>query len=108
MKSILTILFIEKMTGTILRPTNKKAIQCPLCDKWFCLAGYNGHIRWYHGGYEKERKRKLFNRLIAIRRADKITQRELVANTAIVGAGSKATTAEIDMEEEMIEYWERN
>ena len=83
------------MTRTNLQPTNKKAIQCPDCGKWVTLQGYGGHRRFYHGEYQKDLKRQLFNRLIALRKANKISQPMLEAMAPVVAAPSKSTMEEI-------------
>jgi len=83
------------MSRTNLRPTNKKAIKCPDCGKWVTLQGYGGHRRFYHGEYQKDLKRQLFNRLIALRKANKISQPMLEAMAPVVAAGSKSTMEEI-------------
>jgi len=83
------------MTRTNLRPTNKKAIQCPDCGKWVTLQGYGGHRRFYHGEYQKDLKRQLFHRLIALRKANKISQPVFEAMVPVVGAYSKSTMEEI-------------
>ena len=83
------------MSRSNLPPTNKKAIQCPDCGKWLTLQGYGGHRRFYHGEYQKDLKRQLFNRLIALRKANKIPQPVFEVMTHILGAYSKSTMEEI-------------
>ena len=83
------------MSRTNFPPTNKKAIQCPDCGKWLTLQGYGGHRRFYHGEYQKDLKRQLFNRLIALRKANKIPQPVFEAMTHTLGAYSKSTMEEI-------------
>ena len=83
------------MSRSNLPPTNKKAIQCPDCGKWLTLQGYGGHRRFYHGEYQKDLKRQLFNRLIALRKANKIPQPVEEAMSHILGAYSKSTMEEI-------------
>ena len=83
------------MSRTNLKPKNKKAIQCPDCGKWLTLQGYGGHRRFYHGEYQKDLKRQLFNRLIALRKANKISQPVLAAMVPTLGDYSKSTMEEI-------------
>ena len=83
------------MSRTNLQLKNKKAIQCPDCGKWVTLQGYGGHRRFYHGEYQKDLKRRIFNRLIALRKANKISQPVLDVLAPIVGAYSKSTVEEI-------------
>jgi len=83
------------MSRTNLPPTNKKAIQCPDCGKWLTLQGYGGHRRFYHGEYQKDLKQQLFNRLIALRKANKISQAMLDAMVPTVGTYSESTMEEI-------------
>jgi hypothetical protein len=84
-----------KMSRTNLPPTNKKSIQCPDCGKWLTLQGYGGHRRFYHGEYQKDLKRQLFDRLIALRKANKISQSVLEATAPILGGYSNSTMEEI-------------
>ena len=83
------------MSRTNLPPANKKAIQCPDCGKWLTLQGYGGHRRFYHGEYQKDLKRQLFNRLIALRKANKISQPVFEAKAPILGGYSNSTMEEI-------------
>ena len=83
------------MSRTNLPPKNKKAIQCPDCGKWLTLQSYGGHRRFYHGEYQKDLKRQLFNRLIALGKANKIPQPKVEDLTHILGTYSKATMEEI-------------
>ena len=84
------------MSRSNLPPTNKKAIQCPDCGKWVTLQGYGGHRRFYHGEYQKDLKRQLFNRLMALRKAGKIPNDALFDDMAhTLGGFSKATMEEI-------------
>ena len=83
------------MSRTNLPPTNKKAIQCPDCGKWLTLQGYGGHRRFYHGEYQKDLKKQLFNRLIALGKANKISQAMLDAMVPTVGTYSESTMEEI-------------
>jgi hypothetical protein len=83
------------MSRSNLPPTNKKAIQCPDCGKWLTLQGYGGHRRFYHGEYQKDLKRQLFNRLIALRKANKISQPVFEAMAPILGGYSNSTMEEI-------------
>ena len=83
------------MSRTNLQPKNKKAIQCPDCGKWLTLQGYGGHRRFYHGEYQKDLKRRLFNRLIALRKGNKISQPVLEAMAPILGDYSNSTMEEI-------------
>ena len=83
------------MSRTNFRPVNKKAIQCPDCGKWVTLQGYGGHRRFYHGEYQEDLKRQLFNRLIALRRANKISRSDLELMAPIVGGSSNSTMADI-------------
>ncbi len=83
------------MSRTNLPPMNKKAIQCPDCDKWLTLQGYGGHRRFYHGEYQKDLKRHLFNRLIALSKAGKISNDMLNDMLPVVGTYSKSTMEEI-------------
>jgi hypothetical protein len=83
------------MSRTNLQPKNKKAIQCPDCGKWLTLQGYGGHRRFYHGEYQKDLKRQLFNRLIALKKANKISQPMLAAMSTTLGDYSKSTMEEI-------------
>ncbi len=83
------------MSRTNLQPKNKKAIQCPDCGKWLTLQGYGGHRRFYHGEYQKDLKQQLFNRLIALRNANKISQLVFEARAPILGVYSKSTMEEI-------------
>ncbi len=83
------------MSRTNLQPKNKKAIQCPDCGKWLTLQGYGGHRRFYHGEYQKDLKRQLFNRLIALRKANKIPQPVFEAMAPILGGYSNSTMEEI-------------
>ena len=84
------------MSRTNLPPMNKKAIQCPDCGKWLTLQGYGGHRRFYHGEYQKDLKRQLFNRLMALGTAGKIPKDALFDEMVhILGSFSKATMEEI-------------
>ena len=83
------------MSRSNLPPTNKKAIQCPDCGKWVTLQGYGGHRRFYHGEYQKDLKRQLWNRLIALGKANKIPQPVFEAMTHILGDHSKSTMEEV-------------
>jgi hypothetical protein len=83
------------MTRTNIKPTNKKAVKCPDCGKWVTLQGYGGHRRFYHGEYQKDLKRRLFYRLIALRKANKISQAELDSTLHVVGSYSKSTMEEV-------------
>ena len=83
------------MSRTNLRPTNKKAIRCPDCGKWLTLQGYGGHRRFYHGEYQRDLKRHLFNRLIALSKAGKISTATLNVMLSVVGTYSKSTWEEI-------------
>ena len=84
------------MSRTNVRPTNKKAVQCPDCGKWLTLQGYGGHRRFYHGEYQKDLKRRLFNRLMALARAGKIPKDALYDEMAhVLGSFSDATMDEI-------------
>ena len=84
------------MSRTNLQPTNKKALQCPDCGKWVTLQGYGGHRRFYHGEYQKDLKRQLFNRLMALGTARKIPKDALFDEMVhILGSFSKATMEEI-------------
>ena len=83
------------MSRTNLPPTNKKFIQCPDCGKWISLQGYGGHRRFYHGEYQRDLKRQLFNRLIALRKANKISQSVFEAMAPILGDYSNSTMEEI-------------
>lgn len=78
------------MSRTNLPPQNKKAIQCPDCGKWLSLQGYGGHLRFYHGQYQKDLKRQLFNRLIGLRGANKVPQLTFDSMAAVVGTYSKS------------------
>ena len=84
------------MSRTKVQPTNKKAIKCPDCGYWLTLQGYGGHRRFYHGEYQKDLKRRLFNRLMALGAARKIPHDALFDDMAhTLGGFSKATTEEI-------------
>lgn len=83
------------MSRTNLPPTNKKAIQCPDCGRWLTLQGYGGHRRFYHGEYQKDLKRQLFNRLCALREANKIPQTVFDACASRLGEYSNSTMGEI-------------
>jgi hypothetical protein len=84
------------MSRTKVKPANKKAIQCPDCGYWVTLQGYGGHRRFYHGEYQKDLKRRLFNRLIALRKGGKIPNDLLFDEMAhTLGSFSKATMEEI-------------
>ncbi len=83
------------MSRTNLQPKNKKAIQCPDCGKQLTLQGYGGHRRFYHGEYQKDLKRQLFNRLIALSKGNKISQPVLEAMAPILGDCSNSTMEEI-------------
>ena len=53
-----------------LEPTPYRDKKCPHCGCYFTPRGLNGHIRFYHEGYEKQEmvrlKRKLFNKTIRL------------------------------------------
>jgi len=83
------------MSRTNLPPTNKTAIQSPDCGKWLTLQGYGGHRRFYHGEYQKDLKQQLFNRLIALRKANKINQSVFDACATMLGGYSNSTMEEI-------------
>ena len=83
------------MSRTNLPPANKKAIKCPDCGKWVTLQGYGGHLRFYHGEYQRDLKRRLFNRLMALGGANKISLDMLDVMAPIVGEYSKSTMDEI-------------
>lgn len=83
------------MSRTDLPPMNKKAIQCPDCNKWVTLQGYGGHRRFYHGEYQKDLKRQLAIRLIATRKANKISQEEFVLFSPYLGEFSSSTMEDI-------------
>jgi len=78
------------MSRTNLKPTNRKSVKCPDCGKWLTLQGYGGHRRFYHGEYQRDLKRRLFNRLTALRQARKISLADYEARIHSVGAYSKA------------------
>jgi hypothetical protein len=83
------------MSRTDLPPTNKKAILCPDCGKWLTLQGYGGHRRFYHGEYQKDLKRQLFNRLIALKKANKIKLSVFKEIAPRLGGYSSSTMEEI-------------
>ena len=83
------------MSRTDFKPANKKAIQCPDCGKWLTLQGYGGHRRFYHGEYQRDLKRRLFNRLTALRQAGKITRDDFEERIHAVGTYSKSTMPEL-------------
>ena len=83
------------MSRTKVKPTNKKAIRCPDCGYWVTLQGYGGHRRFYHGEYQRDLKRRLFNRLVALRKANKISQAELDSMVRVVGSYSKSTMEDV-------------
>jgi len=84
------------MSRTKVKPANKKAIQCPDCGYWVTLQGYGGHRRFYHGEYQKDLKRRLFNRLIALRQAGKVPiNTETNEMLRSLGGFSKTTMEEI-------------
>ncbi len=83
------------MSRSDIPPTNKKAIKCEDCGKWVTLQGYGGHRRFYHGEYQRQLKQQLFNRLVMLRTANKITKAQFEAMTQVVQPESKATMQEI-------------
>ena len=83
------------MSRTNLKPMNKKAIQCPDCGKWLTLQGYGGHRRFYHGGYLKDLKNRLYNRLVAARKANRISVDDFKLFARYLGEYSSATKEEI-------------
>ena len=46
-----------------IEPTLYRDKQCPNCDLYFSARGLNGHIRFKHGGYERNEIVKLKQRL---------------------------------------------
>ena len=76
-------------------PTNKKAVLCPDCDQWVTLQGYGGHRRFYHGEYQKRLEERLFNQLIGLRKAGKISQSTFEALVPIVGGHANPTMKEL-------------
>ena len=83
------------MSRTNIPPTNKKAIQCPDCGKWLTLQGYGGHRRFYHGEYQRDLKRQLFHRLLALSRGNKISKTVFDEMAHILGSYSNSTMEEI-------------
>ena len=52
------------------QPTPYRDKQCPICGYYFTARGLNGHIRFFHEGYEKREKerlnRKLWNKAMVL------------------------------------------
>jgi len=44
-------------------PTSYRDKQCPICGYYFTARGLNGHIRFYHEGYEEQEKERLNRKL---------------------------------------------
>ncbi len=83
------------MSRTDLPPTNKKAILCPDCGKWLTLQGYGGHRRFYHGEYQKDSKNRLWNRLVAVRMANKVSKSTFELFASYLADYSPSTMEEI-------------
>ncbi len=83
------------MSSTNLPPKDKKATRCQDCGKWVTLQGYGGRRRFHHGEYQRNLKRQLFNRLIALRLANKVSKDVHQAMACTAGEYSKSTLDEI-------------
>ena len=89
-----------------LEPTIYRDRRCPYCGRYFTARGLQGHIRFYHEGYEKHEvarlKRKLFNRAILL---GKKGHREVQYFIDRLGAYSDATLDELQEIEEILDIY---
>jgi len=96
------------MSRSDIPATNKKSVKCLDCGKWVTLQGYAGHQRFYHGKYQKELEERLFQRLLALRSAGKISAEQLGMLAPLVGGYHKPTMEELeDLKNTIDAFWLR-
>jgi len=87
-------------------PTPYRDKKCPYCGYYFTPRGLNGHIRFYHEGYEKQEiarlKRKLFNKTIRLCQGG---HRELSPLLNQLGAYSETSLDELHEIEETLDIY---
>jgi len=77
-------------------PTLYRDKRCPDCGYYFTARGLNGHIRFYHEGYEKHEiarlKGKLFSKIMRLVREG---HKELLPVSASLGEHSDTSLDEL-------------
>ena len=87
-------------------PTLYRDRQCPHCGYYFTARGLQGHIRFYHEGYEKHQikklKRRLFNRVESLRRRGAKVPDFVVGS---LGSYSDTTLEELEEVEALLDLY---
>ena len=89
-------------------PTVYRDKRCPQCGYYFTARGLNGHIRFYHEGYEKREiiklKKRLFNRAVFLRGKGYIEVEVFISR---LGSFSDATLGELHEIEEILDTYQQ-
>lgn len=88
-------------------PTAYRDKRCPYCGLYFTPRGLNGHIRFYHEGYEKQEikrlKSKLFNKLMGLSQRG---YKELLPFANDLGTYSEISLDELHQLEALLEQYQ--